>query len=339
MSPKDSCSDEYMTSALPSSENLFQSLQHTGSNLPYLPSSRILKVAPRASPTTQEAQPVRTSSRLFPVFSALAVRVHITPEQVSDMLLCLDLESTRSTEFGGVTVQSIKAEGNNISVEPFSSDLAALNLPTTLQTGDTSTFLYRLARDKDLAVAHHQPFKPSNVTFQIRAVAQISESCSAQIQARWHGNVNLPHPRPGSRMSLRPQSVASTFGPQDLASARPLSKHMSSAVTRPLSSATALESSGVTFAFTGPETVNEGETFHLDVFVVNRSARKKRLAIVAVPKPARTAPSSHQAVKSRQDTRPTAEAVLDERAIYRMQDQREARVAEVVCLNADVRVG
>jgi hypothetical protein len=336
--------DEYMTSALPTSENLLESLQHSsrsGSNQPYLPSSRIHKVAPRAAPETQEARPLRTSSSLFSISPALAVRVHITPEQVSDILICLDLESARHTGLGEIQVDHIKAEGNNINVEPFSADLAALDLPATLQTGDRSTFLYKLVQTKDAAgVSSHNPTRPSSVTFQIRAVARISDTCRAQIQARWHGNVNFPTPQPTKTMSLRPQSVASTIGPSDLHS-RPLSKRMSAGTTRPLSGMTQTDSAGVTFAFGAPETVNEGETFHLDVFVVNRSTRKKRLAIVAIPKSAK--PQSSRALHfpniSRQDSHHTADAVLDDRTVYHMQDQREARMAEVVCLNADVRVG
>ncbi|KAG9662487.1 hypothetical protein KCU95_g19208, partial [Aureobasidium melanogenum] len=333
--------DEYMTScAPPTSENLLQSLQHssqTASSQPYLPSDRIHKVAPRAAPTTQEARPLRTSSKLFNVSPALAVKVHITPEQVSDMLLCLDLESARHTGYGGIQIDEIKAEGSSLTVEPFSADLAALSLPTTLQTGDKSTFLYKLARPEETAgVPSH---KPRSVTFQIRAVAQVSDACSAQIQAHWHGNVNFPPLQPAKSLPLRPQSVASTT--QDLNS-RPLSKRVSTMTTRPMSGMTQVDSAGVTFAFTAPDKVKEGETFLLDVFVVNRSTRKKRLAIVAIPKSVKSAQSQH-ALRFpnilRQDSHRTAEAVMDDRTIYYMQDQREARIAEVVCLNADVRVG
>lgn len=330
-----------MTScAPPTSENLLQSLQHssqTASSQPYLPSDRIHKVAPRAAPTTQEARPLRTSSRLFNVCPALAVKVHITPEQVSDMLLCLDLESARHTGYGGIQIDEIKAEGSNLTVEPFSADLAALSLPTTLQTGDKSTFLYKLARPEETAgVPSH---KPRSVTFQIRAVAQVNDTCSTQIQAHWHGNVNFPPLQPTKSLPLRPQSVTSTT--QDLNS-RPLSKRVSTMTTRPMSGMTQVDSAGVTFAFTAPDKVKEGETFLLDVFVVNRSTRKKRLAIVAIPKSIKSAQSQH-ALRfpniSRQDSHHTAEAVMDDRTIYHMQDQREARIAEVVCLNADVRVG
>ncbi|KAH0166420.1 hypothetical protein KCU67_g4318, partial [Aureobasidium melanogenum] len=332
--------DEYMIScAPPTSENLFQSLQHgsrNASSQPYLPSSRIHKVAPRAAPTTQEARPLRTSSRLFNVSPALAIKVHITPEQVSDVLLCLDLESARH---GGVQIDEIKAEGSSLTVEPFSADLAALSLPTTLQTGDKSTFLYRLARPKDTAGVPSHHSRPSSVTFQIRAVAQVSDTCSAQIQARWHGNVNFPPLQPAKSMPLRPQSVASTT--QDLNS-RPLSKRVSTMTTRPMSGMIQVDSAGVTFAFTAPDKVKEGETFLLDVFVVNRSTRRKRLAIVAIPKSVKSAQSQHTLRFpniSRQDSHHTAEAVMDDRTIYHMQDQREARISEVVCLNADVRVG
>ncbi|KAG9529572.1 hypothetical protein KCU93_g3347, partial [Aureobasidium melanogenum] len=332
--------DEYMIScAPPTSENLFQSLQHSSRNTssqPYLPSSRIHKVAPRAAPTTQEARPLRTSSRLFNVSPALAIKVHITPEQVSDVLLCLDLESARH---GGVQIDEIKAEGSSLTVEPFSADLAALSLPTTLQTGDKSTFLYKLARPKDTAGVPSHHSRPSSVTFQIRAVAQVSDTCSAQIQARWHGNVNFPPLQPVKFMPLRPQSVASTT--QDLNS-RPLSKRVSTMTTRPMSGMTQVDSAGVTFAFTAPDKVKEGETFLLDVFVVNRSTRRKRLAIVAIPKSVKSAQSQHTLRFpniSRQDSHHTAEAVMDDRTIYHMQDQREARISEVVCLNADVRVG
>ncbi|KAH0297124.1 hypothetical protein KCU71_g13551, partial [Aureobasidium melanogenum] len=332
--------DEYMIScAPPTSENLFQSLQHgsrNASSQPYLPSSRIHKVAPRAAPTTQEARPLRTSSRLFNVSPALAIKVHITPEQVSDVLLCLDLESARH---GGVQIDEIKAEGSSLTVEPFSADLAALSLPTTLQTGDKSTFLYKLARPKDTAGVSSHHSRPSSVTFQIRAVAQVSDTCSAQIQARWHGNVNFPALQPAKSMPLRPQSVASTT--QDLNS-RPLSKRVSTMTTRPMSGMIQVDSAGVTFAFTAPDKVKEGETFLLDVFVVNRSTRRKRLAIVAIPKSVKSAQSQHTLRFpniSRQDSHHTAEAVMDDRTIYHMQDQREARISEVVCLNADVRVG
>ncbi|KAH0007924.1 hypothetical protein KCU78_g11514, partial [Aureobasidium melanogenum] len=332
--------DEYMIScAPPTSENLFQSLQHSSRNAssqPYLPSSRIHKVAPRAAPTTQEARPLRTSSRLFNVSPALAIKVHITPEQVSDVLLCLDLESARH---GGVQIDEIRAEGSSLTVEPFSADLAALSLPTTLQTGDKSTFLYKLARPKDTAGVPSHHSRPSSVTFQIRAVAQVSDTCSAQIQARWHGNVNFPPLQPAKSIPLRPQSVASTT--QDLNS-RPLSKRVSTMTTRPMSGMTQVDSAGVTFAFTAPDKVKEGETFLLDVFVVNRSTRRKRLAIVAIPKSVKSAQSQHTLRFpniSRQDSHHTAEAVMDDRTIYHMQDQREARISEVVCLNADVRVG
>ncbi|KAG9638412.1 hypothetical protein KCU64_g13818, partial [Aureobasidium melanogenum] len=335
--------DEYMIScAPPTSENLFQSLQHSSQNAssqPYLPSSRIHKVAPRAAPTTQEARPLRTSSRLFNVSPALAVKVHITPEQVSDVLLCLDLESARHTGYSGVQIDEIKAEGSSLTVEPLSADLAALSLPKTLQTGDKSTFLYKLARPKDTAGVPSHHSRPSSVTFQIRAVAQVSDTCSARIQARWHGNVNFPPLQPNKSMPLRPQSVVSTTS--DLNS-RPLSKRVSTMTTRPMSGMTQVDSAGVTFAFTAPDKVREGETFLLDVFVVNRSTRRKRLAIVAIPKSVKSVQSQH-ALRfpniSRQDSHHTAEAVMDDRTIYHMQDQREARISEVVCLNADVRVG
>ncbi|KAG9540514.1 hypothetical protein KCU79_g19046, partial [Aureobasidium melanogenum] len=144
---------------------------------------------------------------------------------------------------------------------------------------------------------------------------------------------------PAKSMPLRPQSVASTT--QDLNS-RPLSKRVSTMTTRPMSGMTQVDSTGVTFAFTAPDKVKEGETFLLDVFVVNRSTRRKRLAIVAIPKSVKSAQLQHTLRFpniSRQDSHHTAEAVMDDRTIYHMQDQRESRISEVVCLNADVRVG
>ncbi|CAD0094449.1 unnamed protein product [Aureobasidium mustum] len=45
----------------------------------------------------------------------------------------------RLSSFGAQN--EIKAEGSSLTVEPLSADLAALNIPTTLQTGDKSTFL------------------------------------------------------------------------------------------------------------------------------------------------------------------------------------------------------
>lgn len=76
------------------------------------------------------------------------------------------------------------------------------------------------------------------------------------------------------------------------------------------------------------------------MFVVNRSLKRKRLAIVAIPT---AAASSQHALRfpnlARRDGQSAAEAVSDERVIYHSLERRETRVAEVVWLNADVRVG
>lgn len=89
---------------------------------------------------------------------------------------------------------------------------------------------------------------------------------------------------------------------------------------------------GVNLAFTAPEKVGKGETFHLDIFIVNRSVRRKRLGIVAIPQPrgkGATAPLGSD----------RAQAVLDDAAVYALQSFQRENVAEIVILNADVRVG
>ncbi|GAB7350957.1 hypothetical protein MBLNU459_g1461t1 [Dothideomycetes sp. NU459] len=130
---------------------------------------------------------------------------------------------------------------------------------------------------------------------------------------------------------------------QSAAMLRPSSKHVS-ITGRPGS--TLRTDLGVSFAFSGPTTVIRGETFHLDVFAVNRSSKRKTLAVIAVPLSAKSSLRQHSKLRLstgpaefRKNDAQIAEPVLDDRSTYGMQNLRKGQIAEIVCLNADVRIG
>jgi hypothetical protein len=187
------------------------------------------------------------------------------------------------------------------------------------------------------------PQVEQTLEIEIIAIAQLTESCKPRLRAQWRGNVK-PFLNKGLHHWRRPAST-SFLSSQDIISSRPPSKHLSM-TGRPQSM---LGSDlGITFAFTGPPSANIGETFFLDVFIVNRCTRRKRLAIVAVPQSSKSLQTSTVGARpfSTTSTRSamamnqgTAEAVADSKALFNLQNKRQHHMAEVICLNADVRIG
>lgn len=329
--------DEYLTSASPTPEDLLQSLQlspaYIGREI-RLPVSRIQKVAPRSTLTLAETKPLKSSSKMFPVVPAMILRVNYT--QLSTYVLAsLDTEATRYVNCD-IALQSIEASATDLLVQSLVSSPSSTS-PRVMNAGDRSAFVYKLSQlEKSRTTESLHANRPKPLTITINATATLSPETTATLSILWHGIVPLV------QTSFKPlrtwQRQAGLVSPTTEAIQRP--------PTRP--SSMAMPDPGVTFAVTGPESVTEGETFHLTVFIVNRGARKRKLALVAVPRQQRgghKARPSTVAVKAEGASSGqgvVAEAVLDERTVYAAmaaQSGSSSGSAETVNLNADVRVG
>lgn len=331
---------EYLPSGVPEAENLLGNLiqntktaQHTELSLP---ASRLIKVAPRASSTNGDIRPLRTSSKLIPILPILIVRVGSTAAtRMSEPVASLDLELTRyvscSVELRGVTLKASRLRAECLT-ESLQSSLV-------LYPGDRSSLMYKLLENGEHGTSAQSD---QALEVDITAIVQLTDSCKPRLRSQWRGSVD-PFFNHGSKNLRRP--ISTTFLPsRESIDSRPMSKHLSM-TGRPLSMFG--HDLGVTFSFTGPQNVKNGETFYLDIFVVNRSMRRKRLAIVAIPHSSKSTPASRYGPRPFSSSTDvptwhrsgTAEAVADSKSLFNLQTNRQHHVAEVVSLNADVRIG
>lgn len=332
---------DYLPSILPQPENLLANLAAAvdpttspGTAL-NLPASRLVKVAPRSTLASNDIPLLRTSSRLIPIFPMLVLRVvSMAGVRMPYPMASLDVELTRYANCR-VDVEDIHVSATNLHAECMTDDLRS---SLVLYPGDRSSLMYRLIPD---TTADTQSRAEYVLDIEITATAKISRSCTPRLKAQWRGSMNaFIHKTPRDF----PRPASTSFAPlQDMVSSRPASKHLSM-TGRPQSM---LGSDlGVTFAFSGPPSVNNGETFYLDVFIVNRSTRKKRLALVAIPHSARHLNTSSgdarplsMATNVSPPTNDIADAVMDSKTLFSLRNKRQSHIAEVVCLNADVRIG
>lgn len=334
---------EYMPSAVPTSENLLQSLGHSPSfarTQPRLSAYRLLKVAPRSTTSNVDVKPLRATSKMFPIVPALIMRVH-TSNRNPELLASLDLEVAKYVDCT-IQIRAVSTASSEVQAELLDPSLQEADSSMSLHAGDRSVFLYRLLpgeRDENPTGAAALEV----LNFDIHADVRLSDSCRPRLRAQWHGDINIHQGTVTSPHHWqRPSSILSP-GANPLTLQRPASKHISM-TGRPVS--TLRTDLGVTFAFTGPHSVVKGETFHLDVFAVNRSSKRKRLAIIAVPQSAKSAVPhpgklrlSMGQVEARKSEGQIADAVLDDRSTYGLQTSRKGQIADIVSLNADVRIG
>ena len=101
---------------------------------------------------------------------------------------------------------------------------------------------------------------------------------------------------------------------------------------RPLS----MDDFGISVTFSGPEQVRVGEILRWDMLLLNRSGRRRSLAVIAIDKRKRTEPK-HYAGQGSDGS--VAHAVLDEHSLYTLQTRATAEPAGLVSLSPDVRIG
>jgi len=167
----------------------------------------------------------------------------------------------------------------------------------------------------------------------ISGAALIADDCKPKIRIKWKTSIDVtPTARPSS-------SRLDSSGKDTPAAAEP--------PMSPPNSMTAQEF-GVTLTISGPPKVYVGEVFQWNLFVVNRSATPRRLAILVVPKPIAGRASNRREGNlsissnngtSQEDQNGLAEAVVDETTVHTQLRRATVEPAELVNLSPDVRIG
>lgn len=300
---------------------------------------RIGKIAPTAPVAKEMIRPIRTGQRkLFRAAPALIWRVRYSrlPSAVSDIALIasLDIEIAHVTGCS-MNIGSIELELRGGQVKPI-----AVSEPSTVhKPGDQVSQIYKLipnlSTNGQLLLGSNEGYV---LGLKIKGNVLVSKTCRPCISIEWRTNIDFavdpnlsraaqlsPTERNNPPRILDPDSLPSPT--EQVQQDEPASKV-----------------NNVTVTISGPSRIQVGEIFHWDVFVVNRSDKTRKLAVLIIPKRKRDLErhrpqSSTSSIGSQRKDVLLASAVLDDNVIYAKQKNARIEPTELVCLTTDVRIG
>lgn len=298
---------------------------------------RISKIAPSAPFAREMARPIKTGQRpLFRVVPPLMWRARFAKLQTSladlSLMASLDIEVSQYTSY--------KVRIKKVGLSLLGGDIKALaDIETTTwhSPGDQLSYLYKATPDLGPDGTPALGSKGHIMTLDIEADILVSDDCQPHVAIQWNTAVDFANEQTASliKTAHRLSSAShagSVKGPDALPAHDTQEANIASNMIK------------VTMTISGPPSVRVGEVFHWDVFIVNRSDKIRRLAIMVVPKRKRDAhrpQSSSSSIGGHSTAKKelVATAVLDENIVYARQKSAKSESMELVCLTTDIRLG
>jgi hypothetical protein len=324
---------------------------------PRLSALRVSRVAPATQAARELMRPLKNISRQsIKVYPAINARVRYFRQNTTPtnpwVVVSLDIDITPFANCQ-ITLNKVDVKINGGSVEDLNI-IAGLLLPIKSLPQDDITFLYRITPD-DLDATNKSQIRILEIS--IGATANLSERCQPQIAMHWSTSLDFTpavnpgfgHPTQPIQRPHRPaqlsigSAIDATVASSSLALNRPDALPSVDIITRHSRNPSIVDF-GVTMTFTGPlgdGPVYPGVPFSWSVFIVNRSERPRKLALVVIPNRRRTEaritrpPSTGYGKKDPK----VADAVVDDNIVYAMQRNSAVESTEVICLSTDTRVG
>jgi hypothetical protein len=249
----------------------------------------------------------------------------------------LDLEVAHFAAYD-VTIKgvSLTLHGGNVKVLSDNHDTTAVHKP-----GDQLTYLYKikpdLARDGTPALGS----KGHYLTLKVDASVSIASGCRPDIAIEWKTPVDFASEQASGLLKAAHRLSSSTVNTSK--AQNPDSLHAQGTHDQPEQDAS--NNINVTLTVTGPPIVRVGEIFVWDVFIVNRSDKTRKLAVLVIAKRKRdlerhkSHPSTSSAGGFRTDKELLASAVIDENIVYAKQKSARTETSELICLTTDIRLG
>lgn len=341
--------DEYLPSRVPTALNLLQAFENDPALAgvhPRLSAMRINKIAPNASPVVREMiRPIRSGQRLlFRVLPALIwrvryARVHTSLNDLS-LLASLDIEVASYATYD-VQIKTVDLTLNGGETTPFANmhDTSTNNKP-----GDLITYVYKLKPDVTPDGTPSLGSKGHFLTMRVTAQVLISPTCHPTISIDWKNVVDFTSliTEQSPSMLKAAHRLSTHAPPQATPNPDALPSHDTQTAPSPDESPASIN---LTLTVSGPPKVTVGEIFTWTLFIVNRSDKVRKLALLIMPKRKRDY-DSHQAHNARPSTSsaaPTtallASAVVDENVVYAQQKSARTETAGLVCLSTEMRLG
>jgi hypothetical protein len=326
--------DDYMPIRVPQPINLLQPFANDpalGGLKPQLSALRISRARPTTPVTKQLLRSLKSGPRrLFRAAPSFLWRVRFTRLPSSTLpraiIASVDLEVT---PFAGSDVSFDKLE-----LKLSSGLVEAIGPPLPLQSGpgDQVTLLYKLIPHSSESSSY---VSGQHLSIDASSTVLVSKTCKPEIKINWTNQVDLPSSRPNSMSG--PKITPKPLGPDSL----PIIDQFAA------TDASTTVTNGISFTISGPPEVRVGQMFKWNLFVINRSDKVHRLAVVAMPK-RRLADRRHgqkdsatsiTALIPEKDKDTLAEAVLEDHTIFTSQRNAATEPTELICLSPDVRIG
>jgi len=354
--------EEYLPSQIPSGINLLEAFGDDpalGGIKPRLSALRVSQVKPVTQAARELMRPLKNiSRRSVKVYPALNARVRYSRPNTTtanmEVMASLDIDIAHFVNCK-ITLDEVILNIKGGKVEDL-NDISGMKLPVKCLPQDDVTFLYRLLPDEMDATNKSQI---RTLDISIAATASLTKACEPKISMHWttsldftpplnpgFGNPTQPIQRPHRPAQLSIGSSVETVPTiASLAITRPDALPSVDVTTRQQRNSS-VPDFGVTVTFTGPPSnkrIYPGIPFTWSVFIVNRSDRPRKLAVMVLPKRRRietrmTRPPSTGHAGSRKDPK-VADAVMDENIVHAMQRNSAIEPTDIVSLNTDTRVG
>lgn len=242
--------DDYLPSGIPLSSNVLSPLLSTPpfaeTNIS-LPASRLEKVIPLISSTDHDLRPVRATSQMLKVNSALLLRTSRTlfPDNV---YLNIDMHVPPGSSTA-ITLDHVECHIHGLTVTP----LSTTTLPMTMEPSDRMAFVFK--SDGRAAAA--------NAEFQIAATAKLEGGLIRRLRI---GRTLLAPSAARVPTKERAKHWSVPKGAQRQSMTNDHNEHG--------------VKGEVKISISGPAKVKMGAVFKIDLFVLNAGSRRRRLNIL-----------------------------------------------------------
>ena len=262
-----------------------------------------------------------------------------TPLSNLSLMASLDLEVAQFATYDvNISKVALALHGGEVKALSDDQDVTAIHKP-----GDQLTYLFKIDPDLSPDGTPSLGNKGHYLILNVEAQAFISRDCRSNITIEWKTPVDFTNDQTSSliraahRLSGSTAPTSKAPNPDSLPAHDTQSQHEQEALNNDIN---------VTLTVSGPPKVLVGEIFTWDVFIVNRSDKTRKLAVIVIAKRKRDYEShkSHPSVSSSDDHRADkkellATAVIDENIVYAKQKSARTETAELICLTTDIRLG
>ena len=343
--------DPYLRSGTPFPINVLQPLSNDPNFKDVTPQLSFQKLS-RAVPAGRQLRPnvlplKVVSRRPFRAIPALSsrIRYHRPPvlRSKTNMIATLELDVPVFAQHA-VELISVRVSLTDGHVEDMTHGV--LKLPLRCHARDNVVCLYSISPDNSSLASPSLSGTSRTLDVMINARVLVSSTCRPKIEIRWKANVDFATPL-NPNYAKPSQSLQRNSRPASLLTAMPPPSQRSSvtAITEEYPDSSRVGDLGVVMSFTSRGDVYVGEPFQWDLFIINRYSKPRTLGFTMTPAQAN---DSSKRPHSRPESPPTssvsktslyADAVIDDSLLHTAIKTHRSEATQLVCLNADIRVG